>query len=146
MTTVTIAPENPDTGKNIWRAIAGDKQSIGETAGEALDALTSQLGESEGSSVVVIRRWEREGIFTLEQQERLRELMDRWRKARDSGDSLSTEEQAELAALVEAELIASAQRKEKALAALKRIERLREGLPTVDAVAIVREMREAQEL
>jgi hypothetical protein len=58
MTTVTIAPENPDTGKNIWRAIAGDKQSIGETAGEALDALTSQLSENESSSVVVIRRWQ----------------------------------------------------------------------------------------
>jgi len=120
MTTVTIAPENPDTGKNIWRAIAGDKQSIGETAGEALDALTSQLSENESSSVVVIRRWQPDRFFTAAQQQRLSELMSKWRAARDSGVRLPPEEQSELESLVEAELLASAERSKQALIDLEK--------------------------
>ena len=49
-------------------------------------------------------------LFTEDQQERLAWLMARWRSARDRGDGLPAEEQAELEALVEAELAASAQR------------------------------------
>jgi hypothetical protein len=48
--------------------------------------------------------------FTAEQQQRLQELMDRWRTARDSGIRLAPEEQAELDALVEAELRAATAR------------------------------------
>lgn len=42
MTTVAILPLSDASGERIYRAIAGDKQSIGRTAGEALDALAAQ--------------------------------------------------------------------------------------------------------
>jgi hypothetical protein len=49
-------------------------------------------------------------FFGAAQQKRLAELMERWRLARDQGHSLPLDEQAELDALVEAELQASAAR------------------------------------
>ena len=44
MTTITILPKNSDS----YRAVTGDKESTGRTAGEALDALASQLSDEEG--------------------------------------------------------------------------------------------------
>jgi hypothetical protein len=41
MTTVAILPLSDASGERIYRALAGDKQSIGRTAGEALDALAN---------------------------------------------------------------------------------------------------------
>jgi hypothetical protein len=54
-------------------------------------------------------------FFTAAQQQRLSELMSKWRTARDSGGSLPLEEQSELESLVEAELLASAERAKRAL-------------------------------
>jgi hypothetical protein len=50
MTTVEILPISDASGEKSYQAIAGDKQSVGKTAGQALDALTSQLGEDEFSA------------------------------------------------------------------------------------------------
>jgi hypothetical protein len=44
MNTVAILPISDVNGEQSFRAIAGDKQSISKTAGQALDGLTSQLG------------------------------------------------------------------------------------------------------
>ena len=49
-------------------------------------------------------------VFGAEQQRRLAELMDLWRMARDRGTGLPAAEQAELDALIEAELNAAADR------------------------------------
>jgi hypothetical protein len=46
-------------------------------------------------------------FFTRQQQQRLAELMDLWRAARDTGAPWSGEEQTELDALVNAELRAA---------------------------------------
>jgi hypothetical protein len=43
MTTVAILPISDVNGEKSYRAIAGDKHSVGETAGQALDALTANL-------------------------------------------------------------------------------------------------------
>lgn len=56
-----------------------------------------------------------DGLFTAEQQRRLAELIARWRTAQPSESPLDPAEHAELAALVEAELI-SAIRRSAALA------------------------------
>jgi hypothetical protein len=45
MNTITIFPENPKAPGTQLRAVAGEKQSVGATAGAALDALTAQLGD-----------------------------------------------------------------------------------------------------
>jgi hypothetical protein len=47
-------------------------------------------------------------FFNAVQQQRLADLMERWRTARDQGETLPPDEQSELEALVEAELAASA--------------------------------------
>lgn len=107
MTTVALLPIFDASGEKSYRAIAGDKHSIGKTAGQALDALTVQLGEIEFSALLVIQSFRADSFFGAEQQERLSDLMDLWRLARDQGQSLPPEQQAELDRLVEAELRAA---------------------------------------
>jgi hypothetical protein len=110
MNTITIFPENPQAPTPRFRAVSGEKQSVGATAGEALDALTAQLGEPRATTLVVVQPMQVDALFTAEQQQRLAELMARWRAARDAGTLLPADEQAELDALVEAELHAAMQR------------------------------------
>jgi hypothetical protein len=101
MTTITILPEKD----NSYRAVAGDKESTGRTAGEALDALTSQFEEEKGGAFIVIPKPRADQFFNAAQQQRLTELMQR----RDGGN-LSAEEESELENLVEAELNGARQR------------------------------------
>lgn len=88
MTTVAILPVSDANGKKMYRAIAGDKQSTGKTAGEALDALTSQLKNSELGILLIIQSFSPDWFFGENQQQRLAELMTLWRKARDCGETL----------------------------------------------------------
>ncbi|HBL13339.1 MAG TPA: hypothetical protein DD379_18445 [Cyanobacteria bacterium UBA11162] len=110
MTTVAILPISDASGERIYRAVAGDKQSIGKTAGEALDALTAQLESSEFSTLLIIQSFRPDWFFSTEQQQRLSELMNLWRTARDQGQTIPPEKQAELDQLVEAELKAATAR------------------------------------
>jgi hypothetical protein len=110
MTTIAIVPENPGSPTTNYRAVAGANQATGKTAGAALDALTAQLGELDSTTLVVLQQARPDRFFTAEQQKRLEELMARWRTARDAGRSLPPEEQAELDALVLAELQAATER------------------------------------
>jgi hypothetical protein len=104
MTKVAILPEPTDLGRIAYRAIAGERQSVGETAGEALDALTALLPADETGMLVIVQNLRPDRFFTAAQQERLQELMARWRAARDTGTLLPPDEQVELDALVEAEV------------------------------------------
>jgi len=120
MITVAILPEPTGSGQIAYRAIAGDRQSLGKTAGEALDALTASLPNEEAGTLVVVQHQHPDQFFTAQQQARLEEIMTRWRTARDTGTALPAAEQAELEALVEAELRAAAERTD---ALLKKLER-----------------------
>ncbi|NJL41806.1 MAG: hypothetical protein HC899_37885, partial [Leptolyngbyaceae cyanobacterium SM1_4_3] len=84
-------------------------------AGQALDELTTQLGETEFSALLVIQSFCPDSFFGVEQQKRLSELMSLWRSARDQGAALLPEQQAELDSLVEAELRATTVRTEQLL-------------------------------
>jgi hypothetical protein len=110
MTTVAILPISDASGKQSYRAISGNKQSVGQTAGEALDALTAQIGETNFSALLVIQSFCPDQFFSAEQQKRLSELMSLWRTARDLGEELLPEQQLELENLVEAELKAATAR------------------------------------
>jgi hypothetical protein len=107
MTTVAILPVSDASGERIYRAVAGNKQSTGKTAGEALDALTAQLEGDEFSTLLIIQRFRPDWFFSAFQQQRLSDLMNLWRTARDQGQTLPLEQQAELDSLVEAELKAA---------------------------------------
>jgi hypothetical protein len=56
MTTIAILPDTPGSASTTYRAIAGQKQGVGKTAGEALDALASQLSDSESGTVIVVQQ------------------------------------------------------------------------------------------
>ncbi len=107
MTTVAILPISDVNGEKAYRAIAGDKQSVGKTAGQALDALTDQLDDTEFSALLLIQSFHPDLLFSAIQQARLAELMTLWRRARDQGQVLSPAQQAELDLLVEIELQAA---------------------------------------
>lgn len=109
MTKVTIIAIPTDSGM-AYRAVAGDRHSQGASAGAALDALTAQLREDETGTLVVIQSRRPDQFFSAAQQQRLDELMAAWRSAHNVGATLPEREQAELEALVETELHASAAR------------------------------------
>jgi hypothetical protein len=110
MTTVAILPSSDASGELLYRAIAGDKQAVGKTAGQALDRLTTQLGTTEFRAVLLIQSFAADTFFDATQKARLAELMQQWRTARDQGEVLPPAQQAELDALVEAELKAATAR------------------------------------
>ena len=111
MTTVVVLPNNQN-GKH-FRAISGEKESFGETVGEAIDAMTEELHLSGRNAVVYVQDFRPDEFFTEAQQIRLGELMEKWRDARDKGENLSADEQTELEKLIEAELEGSGKRAEK---------------------------------
>ena len=110
MTKVSILPESAESGQVTYRAIAGRRQSVGKTAGEALDALNSSLPDEQSATLVVVQYQRPDPFFSAEQQARLTELMARWRAARDAGIRLPPAEQSELDDLAEAEVRSSGER------------------------------------
>lgn len=119
MTQIAILPEPSESGRVTYRAICGRQQSVGKTAGEALDALTPSWEGGDSAALVIVQRQRPDQFFTAEQQTRLRELMDRWRIAREGGPALPAGEQAELEGLIEAELRATGERTATLLKALE---------------------------
>ena len=110
MTTISIVPQAGDTSDKSYRAVAGAVQSEGGTVGEALDALTSKLGEPDGTTLVIVQRGRPDPFFSGEQQRRLDELMAHWRQARDGKAVFTSNDQTELDNLVQAELRAAKER------------------------------------
>ena len=115
---VAILPEPTTQGGVEYRAIAAGRQAVAQTAGAALDAVTAQLPVDEAGTLVIVQNHRPDQFFTVEQQRRLSELMGRWRAARDGGTSLPASEQAELDALIDAEVQASGRRAATLLADL----------------------------
>lgn len=102
MATITVQLDDPHAATRRYRATLGDRHALGATVGEALDALAPDV-ESE-MSLVVIQPTKPDRYFTAAQQQRLAELMTRWRAARDTGTVFPSAEQTELEALTAAEL------------------------------------------
>jgi hypothetical protein len=109
MTRVTIVAEDPASPNTKFRASARNRESVGATVGAAIDGLAAQLDASAGT-LIIVQNLRPDEFFTAEQQERLEELMAKWREARDRGSVLSSTEQAELESLVKAELEGSSNR------------------------------------
>lgn len=120
MTTVAILPVTTSQGQVSYQAVSGCRIAVGTTAGAALDALTAEFPEVNTDSFVVIQRFRADDFFSSEQKQRLQALMSRWREARDTGGDWSRAEQAELEALVDVELAASARRAEETARGLGR--------------------------
>src|SRR5438445_4785605 len=107
MTRVAILTEPSAQGDVKYRAVAGARHAVAKTVGAALDALAAQLPPEQSGTLVVVQNHEADRFFTAQQQQRLEDLMQRWRSARDAGKALLPCQQAELDALVDAEVQAS---------------------------------------
>jgi hypothetical protein len=118
MTTIAILPEPVASGTS-YRAVAGRLQSVGRTPGEALDSLTEQLTEGESGTLIIVQHMRPDEFFTGPERERLAELMQRWRQARDANKTLTAEEQSELDRLVAAETEAATRRANALLRAMQ---------------------------
>ena len=110
MTKVALFEEAIGPGETAFRAVTARNQATGRTAGEALDALTSQLPREESDTLIIVRNLTPDRFFTSEQRRRLEQLMTRWRSVRDAGGSLPPDEQSELEQLIDAELRAATER------------------------------------
>lgn len=107
MNTVEIQSLSDANGKTFYRAISGKKSSVGETMGQALDALMQELEEIKFPALLISQTFQPDIFFTEAQQKRLAELMNLWRDARDRNKQLDSLLQQELDNLVERELEAS---------------------------------------
>lgn len=109
MITIAIVPE-PLSEDVTYRAFSGRHQSTGRTPGEALDTLAGQLTDQDTGTFIVVRQLRPDEFFTESQQQRLTELMGKWRVARDASLSLKPAEEQELEELIAAELEAARKR------------------------------------
>ena len=119
MTGVQILSVPAQRGHTRFQAVAGKQRGDGDTAGQALDAISPKLPRHE-TAVVVVQPFMEDEFFSESQSSRLRELMLRWRECRDAGTSLADSEQAELDSLVEAELLGATNRAAALAAELSR--------------------------
>jgi hypothetical protein len=119
MTKITITAQRPGSPDTMYAASTDACTSVGRTAGAALDALSEKIGGTYSGAVVVLQNLRADEFFTVAQQQRLEELLTKWRLARDSGHTLPTDEQAELESLVDRELEGSARRVESAASQIR---------------------------
>lgn len=96
----------------MYRAVWGEKQSVGKTLGEAIDALTTQLENGHKDTIYIVNRFQPDEFFTASQQKRLAQLMKKLRQAEAENKEMNPKERAELESLIDAELEGSAKRTE----------------------------------
>ncbi len=66
MTKVALFQEATGPGESAFRAVTARNQAIGRTAGEALDALTSQLPSEDGDTLIIVRNLGPDRFFPAE--------------------------------------------------------------------------------
>jgi hypothetical protein len=88
--------------------MAGQRQSVGRTMGEALDALTAAWGDDFQETAVFIQRFQPDAYFSAAQYARMQELLSR-------RGTLTVAERTELEGLIDAELQATIDRTESLL-------------------------------
>ena len=112
MPAIAIRTENSEAGAPLFRAVAGNCQSVGRTMGEALDALTAYWGDDIQETAVFIQRLQPDAYFTAVQYCRMQELLAH-------RATLTAEERTELESLIDAELDATVARTESLMRPLQ---------------------------
>lgn len=103
-------PEPGEGGTTWYRAIAGKRQCVGKTAGEALDAISAQLPAEKEAPWSSCRTFSQTRFSRKSSVRVSKSLWSRWRTARGAGAALPPVEQAELDNLVQEEIAAAGQR------------------------------------
>lgn len=110
MTTIAILPEEGEADVTAFSAISAGRQATGRTAGEALDALTIQLGVKGSGAVMIMQQVHPDRFFPIDPRDSLSRLMAQWRAVRETRNVLPTTEQTELERLVDEELQGATER------------------------------------
>ena len=108
MSAIAIRAEHSAAGLPQFRAVAGQRQSVGRTMGEALDALTAAWGTTFRRRQSSSNGSQPDVYFTAAQCTRMQELLAR-------RATLTAAERAELETLIDAELEATIVRTESLL-------------------------------
>ena len=116
MPTLSVLVDSNGSAAPLYRACARGREAVGGTIGQAIDGLPKEVAEGEGLLMVLVQSFRPDKYFTAEQQKRLTELMD---KSRSITDALSSEEEAELKALIDAELRGATERSAELLRRIK---------------------------
>lgn len=119
MATIAILPEHGEDNLTTFSAVTAGHKATGRTAGEALDALTAQLSPEEAGAHVIIQPFLPDRFIPAAHRDRLSTLMARWRAARETGDVLLREDEAELERLVDEEVEATTIRAESIVRGLE---------------------------
>ncbi len=106
MTAISIRLDSVPLDVPRFRVTAGEKEAVGSTMGEALDALMIGWGEEARETVVLIQRFGPDAFFSQAQQDRKEELLAR-------RETLAPQERQELASLMFTELDATVARLEQ---------------------------------
>jgi hypothetical protein len=112
MTEIAVMQETGTGKTGSFRAVSGQLQAMGETAGKALDALTAQLPPEQSLTLVIVRGLQPDEHFTTEQSRRLTGLMNLRREASEGRAAWNDQDETELERLIDAELQAAARRAE----------------------------------
>lgn len=108
---IEIFQENNNSNKKKrYRAIQGNYQAQGSTAGKALDMLESQKSKSnkdQSGTVVIVQRFKSDKFFNASQQIALQDAMDKFRQSLQSDHELTNEDKEELEMLIEMEWMAA---------------------------------------
>ena len=112
MTPLSVQLEKTEADAPFYRAVAGKYRSVGKTAGEALDALIAQEGDTVDPSTIMIQRFLPDAYFTQGQHDRMKTLLA-------CRAALTEDEKEELNALVDAELDAAISRSDALLGGAK---------------------------
>lgn len=114
MPAVEICPNLADRSAHQFLARSGEHRAVGDTAGQALDALNAMLPPKPSANgptwVVIEQPYQPDPFFSEDQIQRLQYLQSESRRAIASGGSLSEESRNELLALIDAELVGSSRR------------------------------------
>ena len=106
MGSVTIQTETTNINVKRYRARAGSRLAMGNTMGQALDALTEDWGDDIKDTAILIQRFQPDEFFTEAQMQRKQMLLSQ-------RNNLNSIEYTELEALLDSELDATVTRTAK---------------------------------
>ncbi|GEM_PF-4842328 len=114
MKTIEIISEI-EQKETLYRAICGQQEATGKTPGQALDLIVNQEHHNLNHTIVILQGFSDDQLFTLSQQNQLKNLMTEFHQNLANEIQFSPEKHQELESLVNSELEATIERSQQIL-------------------------------
>jgi hypothetical protein len=115
MPTIAVYPSHGSQTDDPYEAVTGPVRVSGATVGQAIDRAREKLADAGETTLILIQNERPDDLFPDAKICRLKELMTRWRSARDVGSPFPETDQTELAALIREEQAAVVERSARLL-------------------------------